>query len=591
MSYTSGFFDAVDLGGGEYDREYSAAVFAHYFSLLVKNGVFPDPSTGMQVKASASPDMHVSVQPGSGWVNGYYITVPENGPEVLTVPTANPSLSRIDSVIMGLNYVEREIQLYIKSGAVSASPSAVSLQRDNDLYEMELAQITVSAGVASISQANITDMRQNTSRCGIVKGTIDQIDTTDLFAQYDDAFQTWFADIKAQLSGDVAANLQNQINTLKTDKVNVSDKASTAQAQAGTDDTKWMTPALVKAYADSKLVPTLTDHTNRISSLETDNTANKEQIVSLVDSLRRQMISNAYKGIAPPGASAMYVQPFIDTEDINTMTGAFVEGDKLSYNTGKTQGTIDGGTSPYEASKQIVAIGFKSVCVQTLSSVAVICRSSTAVARTVTFELFSATLTDTNKLALGSKVTSKSASVSFPRNSDTPVSVSLGMSVEAGYYVLVIKQTESSDQAFKYFGSNGSIADLSAGKMIFGDYLGTSYASGTVIDVENKFPGKLVFTSRRVSSASIVSKSISMPYKATKALIYMEVNTVTGITLKLNNTSVTSKSKVNTTTVNGVSCTLWSLEVNVSNLNTLLWSLALSGSSAIRIYSLAVFYI
>lgn len=250
MSYTSGFFDAVDLGGGDYDREYSAAVFAHYFSLLVKNGVFPDPSTGMQVKASSSPDMHVSVQPGSGWVNGYYITVPENGPEVLTVPTANPSLSRIDSVIMGLNYVEREIQLYIKSGAVSASPSAVSLQRNNDLYEMELAQITVAAGVASISQANITDMRQNTSRCGIVKGTIDQIDTTDLFAQYDDAFQTWFADIQAQLSGDVATNLQNQINTLKTGKVNVSDKASTAQAQAGTDDTKWMTPAKVKSWWD-----------------------------------------------------------------------------------------------------------------------------------------------------------------------------------------------------------------------------------------------------------------------------------------------------------------------------------------------------
>lgn len=251
MSYTSGFFDAVDLGGGEYDREYSAAVFAHYFSLLVKNGVFPDPSTGMQVKASVSPDMHVSVQPGSGWVNGYYITVPENGPEVLTVPTANPSLPRIDSIIMGLNYVEREIQLYIKSGAVSASPSAVSLQRDNDLYEMELAQITVAAGVASISQANITDMRQNTSRCGIVKGTIDQIDTTDLFAQYDDAFQTWFADIQAQLSGDVATNLQNQINNLKDGKVNISDKATTAQAQAGTDNNKWMTPALVKTLLDA----------------------------------------------------------------------------------------------------------------------------------------------------------------------------------------------------------------------------------------------------------------------------------------------------------------------------------------------------
>lgn len=216
MSYTSGFFDAIDQGGGDYDRVYSAETFAHYFSLLVKNGVFPDPSTGLQVRASSSPDMKVSVSPGSGWINGYYITVPDNSPEVLTVPTANPSLSRYDSVIMGLNFVDRKIELYIKSGAVSASPSPVTLQRDNDLYELELARISVGAGTASITQSLIIDTRSDSTRCGIVAGMIDQIDTTDLFAQYDDAFQTWFEDIQAQLSGNVAANLQNQINQLNS---------------------------------------------------------------------------------------------------------------------------------------------------------------------------------------------------------------------------------------------------------------------------------------------------------------------------------------------------------------------------------------
>lgn len=250
MSYTSGFFDAVDQGGGDYDRVYSASSFAHYFSLLVKNGVFPDPSTGMQVKASSNPDMHVSVQPGSGWINGYYITVEDNAPEQLTVPTANSSLSRIDSVIMGLNYVDRKIQLYIKSGAVSVSPSSVSLQRDKDLYELELAQIIVSAGMASISQSSIIDMRQSTSRCGIVAGTIDQIDTEGLFAQYNDAFQTWFSGLQLQLNENVVTNLQSQITGLEKNKVNVSDKASTAQAQAGADDTKWMTPAKVKSWWD-----------------------------------------------------------------------------------------------------------------------------------------------------------------------------------------------------------------------------------------------------------------------------------------------------------------------------------------------------
>lgn len=214
MAYTSGFFDAVDQGSGNYDRVYSAADFSHYFGLLVKNGVFPDPSTGLQVVASSAPDMHVAVKAGNGWINGYYLTIPEGDSELLTVPTANPSLSRIDSVIMGLNYTEREIQLYVKSGSVSSSPSPVSLQRDNDLYELELARITLQAGAASITQSMITDARTDSSRCGIVTGLIENIDTTDLFAQYDDAFQTWFEDLKGQLSGDVAANLQNQINEL-----------------------------------------------------------------------------------------------------------------------------------------------------------------------------------------------------------------------------------------------------------------------------------------------------------------------------------------------------------------------------------------
>lgn len=215
MSYKSGFFDAVDQGGGNYDREYLAADFSHYFSLFIANGVFPDPSTNLQVKASTVPDMHISVQPGNGWVNGYYLTVPEESPEPLTIPTANPTLSRIDSVIMGLNCVDRKIQLYVKSGAVSSSPIPVELQRDGDLYELELCQVTVKAGAASITQSSIKDTRQDSSRCGIVKGTVDQIDVTDLFAQYDAAFQEWFNDVKSQLEGDVATNLLNRIIQLE----------------------------------------------------------------------------------------------------------------------------------------------------------------------------------------------------------------------------------------------------------------------------------------------------------------------------------------------------------------------------------------
>ena len=241
MSYTSGFFDAVDQGNGNYDRIYDAASFAHYFSLLIKNGVFPDPSTGLQVRAFGdTSDRSVSVQPGSAWINGYYFTLKDN-PEILTIQP-NVSLYRIDSVILGLNYTDREIKLYIRSSDVSGDPSAVTLQRDNSVYELELARVLVSPNTPP-TQQYIMDMRTDTSRCGIVAGTVDQIDTTDLFAQYSDAFNTWFEGIKADLGGDVAGSLLTKIQALEDNKLNISSKATKAEVETGTDDSKYMTPA------------------------------------------------------------------------------------------------------------------------------------------------------------------------------------------------------------------------------------------------------------------------------------------------------------------------------------------------------------
>lgn len=241
MSYTSGFFDAVDQGSGNYDRVYDAASFAHYFSLLIKNGVFPNPSTGLQVRASSAPNMTVSVQPGSAWINGYYFTLKDT-PEILTIQS-NATLFRIDSVILGLNYTSREIKPYVRSSAVSSAPSAVTLQRDGSVYEIELARVLVGPGVTQIVQQNVTDMRTDTSRCGIVTGTVDQIDTTDLFAQYSAAFNTWFEGIKADLGEDVAGSLLTKIQALEDNKLNVSNKATKAEVEAGTDDSKYMTPA------------------------------------------------------------------------------------------------------------------------------------------------------------------------------------------------------------------------------------------------------------------------------------------------------------------------------------------------------------
>lgn len=218
MSYKSGFFDAQDLGEGNFDRVYNSADLAHYFSLFVGNGVFLKPTTSLQVSSQPTPNMSIKVALGSGWINGYFITV--TTAETLTIPTAHASLPRIDSILMRLDLGTRQIKLVVSPGTAASSPQPNSLIREGNYYDLELAQVTVPAGATSITQANIKDMRYNVNRCGLVKGLIDQIDATAFFDQCQDQFNTWFENLQYQLSGDVAANLQLQI-TQTQEEVNV----------------------------------------------------------------------------------------------------------------------------------------------------------------------------------------------------------------------------------------------------------------------------------------------------------------------------------------------------------------------------------
>ncbi|MFD2446377.1 hypothetical protein ACFSO7_20660 [Bacillus sp. CGMCC 1.16607] len=206
MAIISGLFNSVNG-----DRKYKADFFAEYFASFIANGVFPNPSTGLQVIANGN--MAVSIRAGKAWIKGYYMS--NDADYTLQLDVADGVLKRIDRIALRLDFLTRQIVPVIKKGAFASSPVARALQRDTDAYELGIADILINNGAISISQANITDTRLNTALCGIVKGTVDQIDTTNLFAQYDDAFQEWFESIKDILDGDVAANLANRISTLE----------------------------------------------------------------------------------------------------------------------------------------------------------------------------------------------------------------------------------------------------------------------------------------------------------------------------------------------------------------------------------------
>lgn len=202
MAIRSGFFNSVNG-----DRRYLANNFAEYFANFIGNGVFPEPSSGLQVRSKAN--MIVSLKPGKGWINGYYII--NDADYDLVLSNADGVLNRIDRIVMRLDFNTRAIEIVVKKGSLASTPVAPTLQRDIEIHELALAEIFVSKGVTDITQSAITDRRLDKSMCGIVTGLIDQIDTTDLFAQYDVSFNEWFDSVKEYLNDTAAGNVANKL--------------------------------------------------------------------------------------------------------------------------------------------------------------------------------------------------------------------------------------------------------------------------------------------------------------------------------------------------------------------------------------------
>lgn len=185
MAQECGFFNA-QLAGEEYDRVYLAETFAAYFASFIGNGVFGKSMQQLEVVAYPSAVMKVDVLSGQGWINGYWYRNTDN--YTLDLSVADGVLSRVDLVVLRWSNSERNMYLTVIEGTPSANPAVPQIRRDADFYDLELAQINVGAGVVGITQSNITDMRMNTNVCGFVTGLIEQVDTTDLWNQFQDYF-------------------------------------------------------------------------------------------------------------------------------------------------------------------------------------------------------------------------------------------------------------------------------------------------------------------------------------------------------------------------------------------------------------------
>ena len=134
---------------------------------------------------TAAGGLKVTVGAGRGWVHpsrftGYSITKREA--DTLTMPLADPSLPRIDRIVMRYDAGARAASLQVLQGTASSTPTAPTISRTELIYDLCLAEITRPAAAASITTGQITDTRLDEKLCGIVRDGVTGIPTDELLA-------------------------------------------------------------------------------------------------------------------------------------------------------------------------------------------------------------------------------------------------------------------------------------------------------------------------------------------------------------------------------------------------------------------------
>lgn len=204
MAFTCGFFNSENG-----DRKYNAEQISAIFDGIIADGVFT--TIGDHMAVSAGTGMQVLVGTGKAWFDHTWNVNDAAYP--LAIAASDVTLSRIDAIVLETNHSDsvRLNKLRVVQGTVASTPVKPTLTNSENVHQHPLAWVTVAPGATQIA-ASAIENAVGTSACPFVTGIIETTAIDDLFNQWNGEFDEWFDNLKAQLSDNVVANLQKQID-------------------------------------------------------------------------------------------------------------------------------------------------------------------------------------------------------------------------------------------------------------------------------------------------------------------------------------------------------------------------------------------
>lgn len=196
------------------DRVYDADSFSDWLKKFFTTGVFNG-----EMLVTENGGMTVSVSGGYVNIEG---KVQFFDASTLILSAASSNMFRRDAIMVERNDTDRDFYLKVVAGTNAGTADAAAAPapiRTSTVYQIVIAHVFVAPGITAIHQADITDTRANSTLCGIVAGTVEQMD----FSGFESQFQDWFDNVKDTLNEDAAGNLLDITEELSEDISELSD--------------------------------------------------------------------------------------------------------------------------------------------------------------------------------------------------------------------------------------------------------------------------------------------------------------------------------------------------------------------------------
>ena len=161
---------------------YSAEDVATYLCTRT-SGVYAKDSN---FAVSITGTRQITIAPGLAWIN--YddfkgVSVCSREDTVLTVPDADNTLNRVDRVVLQFDTSSNLTAIRLKTGTPAVAAQPPDILQNHNQYELGLCTISVPAGSAAVTSADITDTRLDETVCGLMRDSVTGIPTAELQAQ------------------------------------------------------------------------------------------------------------------------------------------------------------------------------------------------------------------------------------------------------------------------------------------------------------------------------------------------------------------------------------------------------------------------